>query len=377
VVDTVHSVDDLLNLLFASGQPPRSITEQDVRDLIVSISLETTDLSALPRTSLGLNIGRLWIDSSKALRIITVTQPGQVVTYAGTYAGVGGLFADGRVPGRATVADGQTLLSGAGSIALTAGIARQAATGLLGGSGAVSASPVARRVASTKMDAAGALSAVATAVSKQSGNFSRAGAGSLVADGVRFSGQSWGTVAPSITKSAGNLVMTRTGSFDGNSSCGRASQFRSSGNIYWEVVMAGTASLSSVGFGNPSTDVTDGGDLQNGNNGIVYYTFSGVGGLAINGSYVQDMPPFTTTSNVGFAMRMGSGWWVRVDGGSWYGAGNGVGDPASNSNPITAFCSTTGGLGPAGEFNTSGQSQTLKIASTSWTYGAPSGFTGF
>ena len=62
MVDTVRTVDELINSIFASGQLPKSINEQDVRDALVSISLETTDLSSLPRSPAGLAVGRLWID---------------------------------------------------------------------------------------------------------------------------------------------------------------------------------------------------------------------------------------------------------------------------------------------------------------------------
>lgn len=61
---TVRSLHDLLTVLFADGQLPDSITAQDCRDMVVSLSLETADLSALPTSSAGLASGRVYVDNN-------------------------------------------------------------------------------------------------------------------------------------------------------------------------------------------------------------------------------------------------------------------------------------------------------------------------
>lgn len=61
---TVRSVHQLLTVLFADGQLPSSITEQDCRDMLVSLSLETADLSQLPTSSTGLASGRVYVDNN-------------------------------------------------------------------------------------------------------------------------------------------------------------------------------------------------------------------------------------------------------------------------------------------------------------------------
>ena len=141
MAETVRSVSELLDVLFASNQAPRSITEQDVRDAIVSISLETADFSDLPRSSVDLQVGRCWIDLTTALRVVTAYLPG--LATSATLAGSGSLFADPQILGRVILAARGTT-AGAGSFAANASAIRQAAAAKLLGAGAPSATAVMR-----------------------------------------------------------------------------------------------------------------------------------------------------------------------------------------------------------------------------------------
>lgn len=59
----VRTLTQLLTVIWKDGQPPKSLTTQDVRDTIVSLAMQTGDFSRLPTTNVGLPIGRAWVDN--------------------------------------------------------------------------------------------------------------------------------------------------------------------------------------------------------------------------------------------------------------------------------------------------------------------------
>jgi hypothetical protein len=60
--DQVRSIIELLTVIWRDGQPPRSLTSQDVRDTILSLALQTSDFTRLPTTTSGLPTGRAYVD---------------------------------------------------------------------------------------------------------------------------------------------------------------------------------------------------------------------------------------------------------------------------------------------------------------------------
>jgi len=372
MADTVRTIDDLLAVLFVSGQPDRSITEQDMRDLIVSISLETADLSALPRSTNGLNIGRLWIDGAKALRMVSTAQPRIIgITDAGKHIGAGSLTADARVVGRANVFSASATLAGAGGVTLTPrppiyGVTTtDAATGSLGANAAM------RQSAKAQFSGSGDLSPTTRLLRRATALMP--GSGSISGDATATSGQKWGTVNSNITKSNANLTITRSAN-TGVWGAAKPAQFKTSGKWYWEVHID-TYTNVHLGIGNNSVSTTDGVDLGGDTNSFQYYTFGGAGGVVINGAWQASPDPFGAGSVVSFALDMANGWWARVNGGTWAGFNGGSGDPATNNNPIPiSLIVTTGGLGPVASLAWVSDALTLRTSSASWSFSAPAGF---
>ena len=369
MADTVRPVADLIGLLFADNQQRGSITEQDVRDAIVSISLKTLDLSDLPRDSGGLNVGRLWLDNTKILRVVTQFQPVLVMDHAATLGGIGGMAADGRLPG-AQLWSGAGALGGVGGMAANAIISPAARATLQGVTG-LSASTVQRLSAKAQLSGSGALSSANRLLRRASSLMP--GFGSISGSATASSGEQWGTVNSNLTKSNSNLTITRTAN-DGVWGAAKPAQFKTSGKWYWEVLV-NTYTNVHLGIGNNSVSTTDGVDLGGDTNSFQYYTFEGAGGVVINGAWQASPDPFTTGSVVSFALDIANGWWARVNGGGWAGFNGGAGDPVTNNNPIPiSLITTTGGLGPVAALAWVGDGVTLKMASSSWSYAAPSGF---
>src|ERR1044072_602453 len=199
MTDTVRTVDELINTLFAQGQLPRSITEQDVRDLIVSVSLETTDLSSLPRSAAGRGLGRLWIDSDKSLRMVTSVQPQNVVSFE-QLGGLGGLFAQGLKAGGQTWTAGATL-AGSGGLASSA-IYRPGVSANLQGLGSLLAPPMQRMLASASFSGVGSISSAA--VQRMRALRTIGGVGGLSADGQRLGNMVW-AAGTNVTRQNSNL----------------------------------------------------------------------------------------------------------------------------------------------------------------------------
>lgn len=61
--NTIRTLVQLLTVIWKDGQPPRSLTTQDVRDTIVSLAMQNGDYSRLPTTNVGLPTGRAWVDN--------------------------------------------------------------------------------------------------------------------------------------------------------------------------------------------------------------------------------------------------------------------------------------------------------------------------
>jgi SPRY domain-containing protein len=369
MADTVRPVADLISLLFADNQQSGSITEQDVRDAIVSISLETLDLSGLPRDSGGLNVGRLWLDNTKILRVVTQFQPLLIMDHAATLGGAGGLAADARLPG-AQLWSGASAFGGVGGLAASAIISRATRATFLGIT-SLSASPTQRQSARSQLSGSGGLSSTNRLLRRALASLP--GSGSISGDATPSSGQQWGTVNSNITKSNSNLTITRTAN-DGVWGAAKSTRLKTSGKWYWEVHID-TYTNVHLGIGNSSVSTSDGADLGGDTNSFQYYTFEGAGGVVINGAWQASPDPFGTGSIVSFALDMSSGWWARVNGGTWAGFNGGSGDPATNNNPIPiSLITTTGGLGPVAALAWVGDGVTLRMASSSWSFSAPSGF---
>lgn len=371
MVDTIRPVDDLLNNLFEDGQLVGSITEQDMRDAIVSIYLANVDLSALPRSASGLNVGRLWLDNANVVHVVTQFQPALIIDHALTFAGQGGLAADGRIPG-VQIWSGASTLRGAGGLSarptLVPGGILWAGSGVSG----LSATSVRRLVATARLAGTGGLSASAVQRQRASARFSGSGGVAGSATAVT-GGVTWGTVNSSITKSNGNLTVTKSSNDGVEGNC-LPTAFKTSGKYYWEIHVDSYNNLG-VGLGNPSVSTADGAGLGDGNS-YLYYTFQGVGGVSANGTWQGQPDPFGTGDIISIALDIDNGgWWARVNGGGWAGAGGGGGDPVSNANPLLlSQISTTGGLGIMASLGWVGEGVTLKAASSSWTYSAPTGF---
>lgn len=394
MVDTVRSLGELLNTLFASGQPPRSITEQDVRDAIVSISLETANLSDLPQATTDLTLGRLWIDSAKALRVVVSVAPPPTVLL--TMPGAGSLFADPQFLGR------------------------QFANAKLTAASSLTASTVVRAAGSSRVNAASVLYAFPGAGSFDGAAFSSAfsrglaagptllsssatlaGAATIKADPLRASSSTWSTTNKStlitlsgagsfnsgafstaFARSVGvNTVATKTASagiYGGLTS----SVFKSSGKWYWEFVIGLKAGDTGVGLANPSwpvdnADPTLGSYLGVSTNSMGLYSGGSTGYVndGTGGPTIGPMPNVVAGGNVGIAFDADNWkWWARQDGGAWNAGQAGTQNPATNQGGIPLGASyRVGGMAPAITLQNINDAVTGRFSS-GWSFSAPLGF---
>lgn len=376
MADTIRSVDDLLNLLFAANQPARSISEQDIRDAIVSISLETADLSDLPRSPAGLNVGRLWIDDAYALRMVRVFQTALTIGSQPMPA-AGLIVADARIPAQGSLLPGSGRSSGAGSISASASVVPptiKLGQGSVAGAGSISSvRGVMRWAGRTTVGGAGTITG--RSVQRMMARRTNAGSGAFGADATvaaGAAGATWGTVCDTLDKTNNNRTVTKTRGSDGQSSNALSSQFKTTGKWYWEISI--DVGLPAIGIGNQSVSIADGVSLDASSDAFSYRVSGGVGQLFVAGVAQQNLPAFVTGDNVGFALDMNNGlWWTRLNGGgSWIGNNNTAGDPTNATNGIsTTSIVTTGGLGPVAELRNMNMALTLLEPLV---YIAPSGY---
>lgn len=417
MADTVRSVSELLDALFASGQAPRSITEQDVRDAIVSISLETADFSDLPRSSVDLQVGRCWIDTTTALRVVTAYLPG--LASAATLDGRSSLFADGQIPGRLTFPGSSTIGGSAaftanvsfvrqstsirlnGTVATTPGITiikQTAAAGLSGAAGYLAIpSPISSgsfssafssafqfgQSLATQQNASATLSPTATIIATPQRGTTTTWDPTATSIYITLSGSSaFSTAFSAAFPTSGlNLIATKTG-FNGWYGGVRATTLRSSGKWYWEISIGTKTGDTGVGFANPSwaidnSDPTFGSYLGSDTNSVGLYN-NGATGNAIDGtgSNISPMPNVVTGGNIGIALDCDNWkWWARQDGGAWNVGQPGTQDPATNQGGLAIDAShRVGGVAPAITLQAVNDVVTGRFSSTSWGFTPPTGF---
>jgi hypothetical protein len=383
MVDTVRSLGELL-ALFASNQAPRSITEQDVRDAIVSLSLETGNFADLPRALSGLDVGRCWIDSNLALRVVTVITPPGTMNVSAVLGGAGGLSAFPLLRGQQLASWQQ---GGVGSFIASSSSYRRSGSANLGASGILV--PPAPLKFPPSPTLTGRATIVATVVQRMRVSASLSGAATLTADPQRAAPlATWDPARKStyITLSNNNLTATKTAN-DGWYGGVVASSFKSAGKWYWEFSIGAKVGDTGVGLANPSWPV-DNGDLAFGsylglpgattsiglyNGGSAGYTNNGDG----TGG-VTPMPNVVANGNVGFALDcVNWKWWARQNGGLWNVGQVGAQDPATNQGGIPIGVSyRTGGVAPAITLQSLNDVVIGRFASASWSFVAPTGFVG-
>ena len=378
MVETVRTVDELINSLFASGQLPHSINEQDVRDAVVSISLETTDLSSLPRSPAGLPVGRLWIDQNLAIRVVTAFQPANMV---GNIAmrGAGRFVAEGHLPGPQLIGAVATF-NGAGGGSFT-GTFRQGNSGLASpaGSALVVPTPVRRLVGSQEMDGSGVL--VPTAKQRMRATRTIGGVGSLTANAQRAGSMVWAAGA-NIVRENGNLtVRDNHDDTDTTPVSATGNSFKTSGKWYVELYFGFRQGDTRYGIANPSYNADDFVGVDQNSFGI-YDLFDGTGTdmydsaeEAIYGS--GGMAPPQEDSIVSVAIDCDH-WkfWARLNGGGWCPFGFGTQNPATNQGGADIPAGLrVGGVSIAISLSW-GQADTVDMKPTvaTWSFTPPSGF---
>ena len=376
MVETVRTADELINSLFASGQLPHSINEQDVRDAVVSICLETTDLSSLPRSPAGLPVGRLWIDQNLAIRVVTAFQPANMV---GNIAmrGAGRFVAEAHLPGVQLIGAVATF-NGAGGGSFS-GTFRQGNSGLASpaGSGLVVPTPVRRLVGSQEMDGSGLL--VPTAKQRMRATRTIGGAGSLVASGTVGTGSimTW-AAAPNAVLSNGNLNFANGfGEFDVIWVATTGNKFKSSGRWYVELHSFPRAADMSYGIANPSINKAD--DLGvDENSWALKDNWDGTGYDLYNGNttYFTEVSPPAENSTVSIAIDCNNWkWWCRLDGGAWGPQDGNTQNPSSAQGGMDIPTNLrTGGVSVAGSIQNGENSIDMYPSAATWIYSPPSGF---
>lgn len=379
MVDTVRTVDELLNSLFAAGQVPHSINEQDVRDALVSISLETTDLSSLPRSPAGLPVGRLWIDQNKAIRVVTAFQPANQVGFVAV-RGAGRFVAEGHLPG-ATLWGATATLAGAGG-GTANGTFKPGSSGFASsaGSGLVVPTPVRRLVASPQLNGSGGLTP--SPVQRMRGSRTLGGAGSIVGTGTVGGGglMVW-AAGPNVTRADGNLTFINgfaEGAISWVATTGTV--FKTSGKWYVELNSPARNQNMAYGIANPSFNNADGlgGDE---NSWGLYDNFDGTGFDLYNGSttYFSEVVPPQEDGVVSFAIDCTNWkWWCRVNGGAWSSLGGGTQNPATNQGGMSIPTNLrTGGVSVAASMDGGTDIIHLYPSVATWVYSPPSGFSAF
>lgn len=415
MAETLRSVTELLDVLFASGQAPRSITEQDVRDAIVSISLETADFSDLPRSSEDLQIGRCWIDLTTALRVVTVYLPG--LASSATLDGSGSLFADGQIAGHFIFPVSSTIR---GSAAFTANtFARQSTSVRLNGSGAATVGVTilrqraaagiaggANTIAIPAPTVAGSYSSAYSSAYRTGGyltTIKTAGATLSPTSGISATpqrstttawnpsdksiyislsgGASFSSTAFSAAFSTSGTALTATKTaLNGWYGGVRTPVFRSGGKWYWEIGIGPKAGDTGVGLANPSwlidnSDPAFGSYLGSDTNSVGLYGGATVGYTNDLTTQVTPMPNVAAGGNVGIALDCDNWkWWARQDGGAWNAGQAGAQDPATNQGGIPLSASyRVGGMGPAVTLQAVNDAVTARF-SAPFSYTPPSGF---
>lgn len=387
MVDTVRPVGELLFGLFALGQVPGSINEQDVRDMIVSISLETTDLSDLPRSPAGLPLGRLWIDpNTNALSIVTVFQPVNFVDFA-SLNGSGRLFAQGLKPGTQIWTGSASLGGGGAWLANGTFRAGPFAFGTLPGAGGLLASPSQTTRISTLFGGVG--SVTPRPAQRMRATRTIGGAGSFSANGTRVAGvtssQHWGAHGSVMALSNSNRTLTMDPGDQNAIYCAVGSVFKTSGKWYWEVVVSYPYWQTSVGLGNPSISI-EGADTGFGSQlGIDLNSYGiftndddtthGFGNYDFSQDGNFDLPP--VRDNMSIALDCDNWkWWIRLNGGRWNGDMSGTQNPATGAGGLEVPVDLqVGGVAPAISMTgDDGDNVTGNFASSTWNYVAPSGY---
>jgi len=378
MVDTVRTVDELINSLFASGQLPHSINEQDVRDALVSISLETTDLSLLPRSPAGLPVGRLWIDQNLALRVVTVFQPANVVGNI-FMRGAGRFVAEAHLPGPQLIGAVATL-AGAGGGSFS-GTFRQGTSvfAFPAGSGLVVPTPVRRLVSSQQLAGSGLL--VPTARQRMRATRTIGGAGALTANGnVSIGGgtiMTWAS-GPNVVRSNGNLTFANGfAEFDVAWVATTGNKFKSSGRWYVELFSIERAADQAYGIANPSINKAD--DLGvDENSWALKDNWDGTGYDFYNGltTYFTEVAPPAENSVVSIAIDCNNWkWWCRLDGGDWAPHDGNTQDPSSAQGGLDIPPNLrSGGVSVAASIQGGQNSVDMYPSSATWVYSPPSGF---
>jgi len=376
MVDTVRTVDELINSIFASGQLPKSINEQDVRDALVSISLETTDLSSLPRSPAGLAVGRLWIDQNKALRVVTVFQPVNQLTFV-SLDGRGRLFAQGLKPGAQTWL-GSATFSGTGGVVGSPGVLGSPfAAAPLSAAGVLLAAPTRRILGVGKPSGSAAITGAA--VQRMRGSRTLGGAGSFVGTGTVGGGglMTW-AAGPNVTRADGNLTFINGfAEFDVSWVATTGTVFKTSGKWYVEIQSPPRNQQMAYGIANPSFNNADGlgGDE---NSWGLYDNWDGTGYDLYNGSttYFSEVVPPQEDSVVSLAIDCTNWkWWCRIDGGAWSSLGGGTQNPATNQGGMSIPTNLrTGGVSVAAAMDGGQDIIHLYPSAATWVYTPPSGF---
>ncbi len=396
MTDTVRTIDELLNSIFASGQAAKSINEQDVRDALVSISLETTDLSSLPRSPAGLAVGRLWIDSTTALRIVTGASPSNVIAFQAIF-GSGGLLANPQILGH-TVVSASALLQGVGSRTFSGtidstgafsmafsdafdrgtptigGSVLAAATFAGGGAAIITATPVRRIAGALLAAAAGSLAAPSTS---SGGSFSSAFSSAYQKGGsipvtqtasATLPGLA-GLVPPNPTRigqmlwASGAHVTLQNGSLRWRSAFASGdptwvattgTAFKTSGKWYVELFFPLRNDDMRYGIANPSFNAANYLGVDQNSWGVID-NFDGTGTDLYNGvsTYVGTVAPPGENGIVSLAIDCDNWkWWTRINGGAWSVLAGGTQNPATNQGGMAIPVNLrTGGVSVAGAMN--------------------------
>jgi len=379
MVDTVRTVDELLNSLFASGQLPGSINEQDVRDMIVSISLETTDLSSLPRAPDGLPVGSLWIDNSTTLRVVTTFIPANIVAFV-SMRGSGSVFAQGLKPGT-QIWPASAVLNGQGTPTFN-GTLRPSnlASGQPAGVGNLIATPMISRANVVGLVGVGGFAAVARQRMRASRTIG--GVGSLIANATRTSSspKAW-AANPHIELLNAALTARNDYAYDlgGGFQAGTTvNAFKTSGKWYVELAFGARSGETRYGIANPSWDTET--ILGEGTtNWGVSDVWDGTGIDYYDGGTIFDwhaMAPPQEDGVVSVALDCDNWkWWNRLNGGDWAPWNGAEQNPATATGGMDIPTGLrSGGLSIACCMDHGEDSVDLLPTAAQWIYSPPSGF---